>query len=151
MRYKEQKEKKCFCFYKTQWNDVRRRNSRFLKDSIELVVGVIIINEAGWEECINFLLFLYHITKRIVALNNIWRSEVHNQSQWDKIKLSTGPYSFRRLKSLIYYSPLLTSESYPIPWLLVTFQLQSQQWHHLDFCFHDHISFINFDLPASLL
>lgn len=108
----------------------------------------MIILEVVGEECINFPLLLHHITKRIVALNSIWRSEVHNQSQWYKIKLSTGPCSVRMLKGIIYYSPFSTSKIYTIPWLLVLFHLQSQQWHHLDFFFHDHISFTTFLLPS---
>lgn len=59
-----------FFLNKTKWNDMRNRNSRLLKDAIKLIVDVIIVEEIGGAECINLLLLFYHITQKIVALNN---------------------------------------------------------------------------------
>lgn len=49
---------------------MRNRNPRLLKDSIKLIVDVINVAEIGGAECTNLLLLLYHITKKIVALNS---------------------------------------------------------------------------------
>ena len=46
---------------------IQERNARLLKNSINLIGDVIII-EFGGKECINFLLLLKNVTKKLVAL-----------------------------------------------------------------------------------